>query len=202
MLHRLTISLLLAAVCLCNSLDGAEVYVSPNGNDQNPGTRERPLQSFAAAQRAARAAANDAHRPVQVWFLAGTYPLTKTVVFGPEDSGTAERPVVYAAAPGEKAVISGGEQLHLQWKAYRDHIMQAKVADDFDTDQLFVDGKIQPLARYPNFNPAAQYWDGYAADAISPGASLPVGRTRRAASFMPCTRRDVGQPAFPHHRQR
>ncbi len=115
-----------------------------------------------------RAAANDAHGAVQVWFLAGIYPLTKTVVFGPEDSGTAERPVVYAAAPGEKAVISGGEQLHLQWKPYRDHIMQAKVADDFDTDQLFVDGKSQPLARYPNFNPAAQYWDGYAADVISP----------------------------------
>jgi hypothetical protein len=168
MIHRLTISLLLATACLCKCLDGAEIYVSPNGNDHNPGSRELPVKSFAAAQQLARAAEKDANGAVRVWFLQGTYPLAETIVFGPEDSGTAERPVVYAAAPGQEAVISGGEQLRLQWKPFRDHIRQAKVADDFDTDQLFVDGKSQPLARYPNFNPKAQYWDGYAADAISP----------------------------------
>jgi hypothetical protein len=168
MLRRLAVACLLSLACLCNLLQGAEIYVSPSGSDRNPGTREQPLQSLAAAQRAARVAAKEARAAMQVWFLQGTYPLAETIVFGPEDSGTAEQPVVYAAAPGEEVVISGGTEVRLEWKPYRDHIMQAKTADDFDTDQLFVDGKLQQMARYPNFNPAAAYWDGYAADAISP----------------------------------
>ena len=38
----------------------------------------------------------------------------------------------------------------------------------FDFDQLFLDGRRQHMARYPNFNPAASNYGGTAADAISP----------------------------------
>jgi hypothetical protein len=41
------------------------------------------------------------------------------------------------------------------------------VPDDLRTEEIFVNGERQILARYPNFNPAAQYFDGFAADAIS-----------------------------------
>jgi hypothetical protein len=36
------------------------------------------------------------------------------------------------------------------------------------TEEIFVNGERQILARYPNFDPKAQYFDGFAADAISP----------------------------------
>ena len=45
--------------------------------------------------------------------------------------------------------------------------MQAKVPEDLRTEELFVNGARQVLARYPNFNSAAAYFDGFAADAIS-----------------------------------
>ncbi len=86
----------------CNTILGAEIsspgsagelFVSPQGQDANPGTAAAPLQSFAAAQQAARRLA--ARGPVTVTFADGVYYLPQTVMFTPADSGTAAAPVVY-----------------------------------------------------------------------------------------------------------
>jgi hypothetical protein len=42
------------------------------------------------------------------------------------------------------------------------------VPADLRTEEIFVNGRRQILARYPNYDPTAQYFDGLAADAISP----------------------------------
>ncbi len=39
--------------------------------------------------------------------------------------------------------------------------------EDLRTEEIFVNGERQILARYPNFDGAAKYFDGFAADAIS-----------------------------------
>ena len=115
---------------------------------------------------AARAAAGK--KPVTVWVHAGTYYLPETVRFTAEDSGTAEAPVVYAAAPGEQPVISGGARLQLDWKPLRDGVFQAKTPAGLAMDQLFVNGQRQHMARYPNYDPDARQFNGSAADAIAP----------------------------------
>jgi hypothetical protein len=63
--------------------------------------------------------------------------------------------------------LSGGTPLRLQWTAYRDGIMRAKVPPGTRTDQLFVNGERQTLARYPNYDPNADRLNGWAPDAIS-----------------------------------
>ena len=143
----------------------AEVFVSPNGVDTNAGTKARPLKTFAAAQRAARKLKSKT--PVTIWFRAGVYYLPETVVLTAEDSGTKLNPVTYSAFPGEEAVISGGVRLSLTWTPYRDGIMMARVPAGLKTDQLFLNGKRQILARYPNYDPKSEYFDGWAADAFS-----------------------------------
>jgi hypothetical protein len=45
---------------------------------------------------------------VTVWLGEGTYYLGEPLVFGPEDSGTAEKPIVYRGFAGQKPTISGG----------------------------------------------------------------------------------------------
>ena len=45
--------------------------------------------------------------------------------------------------------------------------MQAQVPADLETEEIFINGERQILARYPNFDPSAKYFDGYAADARS-----------------------------------
>ena len=57
--------------------------------------------------------------------------------------------------------------------------MKAAVPAGLTTDQLFVNGQRQPMARYPNFDPRQRIFNGYAADAISPDARQTLGRPAR-----------------------
>ncbi|MEP6917601.1 MAG: right-handed parallel beta-helix repeat-containing protein, partial [Acidobacteriota bacterium] len=143
-----------------------EIFISPAGHDANPGTRARPLKSITAARQAVRAV--KAASPVNVRFRAGVYYLPETILFGPEDSGTERSPVTWSAYDNEEAVISGGARLAFDWRPYRDGIMMARTPAGFETDQLFVNGSRQHMARYPNYDPASQYFDGWSPDAFSP----------------------------------
>ena len=143
-----------------------KIFVSPQGNDSNQGTLQAPLLSFETAQIAARKFAGK--QPVTVSFADGIYYLPKTVVFTHADSGTVEAPVVYQAATERGAILSGGVQLKLAWKPYKDGILQAQVPADLETEEIFINGERQILARYPNFDASAKYFNGYAPDALSP----------------------------------
>ena len=143
------------------------LYVAPDGNDTNPGTLEKPFATLQRAQQAARKVAG--REAVAVMVRAGTYYLPETMVLTAADSGTKDAPVVYQAYQNEQPVISGGIQMqNLKWEPYKDGIMQAKMPAGFTTDQLFVNGERQPLARYPNFDPKERHFNGWAADAFSP----------------------------------
>src|SRR6202163_1157608 len=144
------------------------IFVSPNGHDGNPGTVLEPLRTFHAAQLAARELKKQRSGELSVYFRAGTYYLPETVVFTPADSGTQEAPVIYTSYPGEHVVLSGGSRIEPHWTPYRDGILQTPVPPGTQTDQLFVNGKRQVLARYPNYEPSAKYLNGWAEDAISP----------------------------------
>jgi hypothetical protein len=175
-----------------------EVFVSPTGNDASPGTRTRPLKSFAAAQKAARKLKSKS--PVMVWFRAGVHYLPETVVFRAEDSGSKANPVTYAALPGEEAVISGGIKLAVNWEPYRDGIMKAHVPTGLKTDQLFLNGRRQVLARFPNFDATSQYFEGWSPDAFSKERAArwadPKGGYIHAMQ-----RAMVGRLSLHHHRQ-
>ena len=157
-------SVLLAGFMATAAL-GAEFYVSPAGNDSDPGNKDKPFATIARAQKAVKE--SKAAEGKTVYLRGGAYYLPGTLVFTPEDSGTKAAPVAYAAFEKEQPIISGGMRLDLQWKPYKDGIMQAAVAEGMQTDQLFVNGECQHMARYPNFDPQSQYFNGWAADAFS-----------------------------------
>ena len=146
-------------------LQGATLHVSTTGNDADPGTAEKPFATVARARTEARLVAG--REAVTVLLHGGTHRLTTPLVFTSADSGTGETPVTYEAAPGETPVISGGVALKLEWTPWTNGILQAKVPDDLATEELFVNGERQILARYPDFDTNAQYFDGFAPDAIS-----------------------------------
>ena len=148
-------------------VQAADYFVAPNGSDADPGTLERPFATLQRAQQAARQARG--REPTTVFLREGTYYLPETLVFTAGDAGTQAAPVAYQAYQKEQAVISGGVRLrNLKWEPYRDGIMKAAVPAGFISDQLFVNGRRQPMARYPNFDPNVRHFNGYAADAISP----------------------------------
>jgi hypothetical protein len=145
---------------------GKDVYVSPGGNDANAGTLKKPFATLAQAQAVVRKIAGK--EAVNVFIRGGTYYLPETLIFTAQDSGTKNAPVVYQAYQQEQPVISGGVKLDLQWEPYTNGIFQAQVPADLKTEEIFVNGERQILARYPNFDRTATYFDGYAPDAISP----------------------------------
>ncbi len=97
---------------------GADFFVSPSGNDAwsgklaTPNTTQTdgPFATPARAQEAVRKLRQAAplSRPVTVLLRAGRYELAETLTLTPEDSGTAEAPLVLAAYPGETPVLTGG----------------------------------------------------------------------------------------------
>ena len=93
-------------------------YLSPDGNDTNPGTLARPFATLPRALRAVREARQQtAHAvPVTVFLRGGTYEIREPIVFTPEDSGSAAAPIVYTAYRNERPVLSGGRRLTGTWR--------------------------------------------------------------------------------------
>ena len=160
--------LLLAAILSLSSafVQAAEVYVSPTGSDAAAGTLAAPLATIAAARDKADQL-KAGNTPVTVFLRGGTYYLSAPVTFGAANSGTATAPIVYGAYPGEKPVISGGIKVSTAWSTSSGQIMVTTIATGLKVDQLFLNGKRQVMARYPNFNANQVILDGYAADCIS-----------------------------------
>lgn len=158
--RRIAVCLLLLSTLL--TVEAQPYFVSPSGDDANPGTLEKPFATLHRAQRAARS------HPGVVFLRGGVHYLPDTLVFTPEDSGRPGAPLVVQAYQAEQPIVSGGVRLtNLDWKPFRDGIYQTSVPADLRTEEIFANGERQILARYPNFDPAAQYFDGFAADAIS-----------------------------------
>jgi hypothetical protein len=145
-----------------------EYYVATDGNDANPGSLQKPFRSIAHAQSQVRKDTGIGQQSITVNLRGGTYYLNDAIVFSEDDSGAPDAPVTYQAVEGEKVVISGGLKLTLSWKPYRDGILQAETPGGLEIDQLFVNGKRQNMARYPDFDPSILPYNGFAEDAISP----------------------------------
>jgi len=90
------------------------IYVSLEGKDTNPGTKERPFATINRAQEEVRRIKKERGMPeggITVYLRGGKYFITESIVFEEEDSGTGNAPVVYRSYPGEEARIIGGKQL-------------------------------------------------------------------------------------------
>ena len=144
-----------------------EFHVAVTGNDANPGTMEQPFATLHRARDAVRAR-QPIKEPAAIVIHEGVYYLDKTLELGPEDSGSAEAPIVYRAAEGAHVVLSGGRQVTETWHPVDEHRWAVQITgvalstprDIAETyaatpkswyfRQLFVDGKRAIRARFPN----------------------------------------------------
>lgn len=134
--------LLLFAFFLASlNLPAVTVYVAPDGDDANPGTKERPLATATAARDALRRL-RAASGPAAVEFADGVYRQDAPVRLEAADGGTAASPVVWRAAHRGQAVFSGSVKptstgrvadpavLELLPAAARDHVVYADIPGD------------------------------------------------------------------------
>ncbi len=84
------------------------VYISPGGDDQNPGTRLQPFRSLERARDWARSRNQNQSADLTIYLEGGTYRLAKPLVLTAQDSGNAGHNIIYAASPGQHPVVVGG----------------------------------------------------------------------------------------------
>ncbi len=133
----------------------AQFYVSPNGNDNNSGTKKQPLATLSGAQNIVRKfkLTNKITAPITVTISDGFYEMSKPFILTQEDSGTDKFPVIYKAVKGAKPIFSGGIKI-TGFKVNDSGIWEAKIPECINSkwrfDQLYVNKKRATLARTPN----------------------------------------------------
>lgn len=92
------------------------VYVDVNGSDESGvGTKDAPFASIAKAKEYVRTL-DKKNGDIIVEISDGFYPLSETLVFDENDSGTKDGKVIYRAAPGAAPIISGGKLFDGKWE--------------------------------------------------------------------------------------
>ncbi|TDE12928.1 right-handed parallel beta-helix repeat-containing protein [Dyadobacter psychrotolerans] len=131
-------------------------YVSSRGNDKASGRSAR--DAFATLKQAQIAVRTEKIKGYpktgfKVWIRGGEYELKEPLVFGPEDSGTEQMPVIYQAMPGERVRISGGEKI-TGWKKTQNGLWKTTLpkekAGQWYFHQIWVNGQNRRRAHTPN----------------------------------------------------
>lgn len=130
-----------------------DIYVSPHGRDTWAGTAKKPVATLERARQLARLTADTVS--VTVWLADGTYYLPSTLTFTPADGKTYPATVSYRACHTGRAIVSGGQRLELRWEQGAGGVWWAQLpAEAADTiDQLYINGRRQRMARFPNARP-------------------------------------------------
>ena len=98
--------------------DAIQFFVSPSGDDTNPGTSEKPFKTLEQARDAIRfqrrqlASRDDFHGAV-VTLTAGKYFTRRPFHLSSEDGGTASGPITYTAAEGQQGKVRCSPANHL-----------------------------------------------------------------------------------------
>ncbi len=153
-------------------------HVAPAGSDTADGSEDKPFRTLERARNAVRDLKKSGGGTlpkggVVVMIGGGSYSVERALALTAEDSGTGEDPVVYQAKSAQTPVFKGGARIRT-WKpvsdaelrnrldaSVRDRVLEADLKALGVTDlgdatalrkrpELFVDGRPQTLARWPN----------------------------------------------------
>ena len=134
-------------------------FVSPSGDDSDPGTETQPFKTIEKARREVRTIIKHMTTDVVVYLRGGEYQLPGSLLFDQDDSGVNGFNVIYRAYPGEKPVISGGQRI-TAWVPVGEGIYKAQVGS-LRFRQLYINGERATRARDPNSGNyyRLKYWD-------------------------------------------
>jgi len=117
------------------------VYVSPSGSDDNPGTAASPVQTLQKAQQLVRNSNANMTSDITVTLADGYYRMTSPLTLDASDSGTNGHNVAWTAAAGAHPAVIGSTQLK-GWSqvAGSNNVWVAQGPAGIKTRQLYVDG--------------------------------------------------------------
>lgn len=132
--------LLMLFIAMTACTGSSNYYVSPKGDDSNPGTFKKPFRTL---QHAAEfLVAGDT-----CFLMEGKYHQNLKVE---NLNGEKDLPIVFISLPGAGVLMDGSIPIDGDWKVYKGNIYQLKL--DTPVWQLFVDDISISSARWPNGN--------------------------------------------------
>lgn len=164
-------NILLICAFMAYAAPAADLFISTTGDDNAAGTVQAPFKTLAKAKAVVRQMIPSALGSINVWMRGGTYYLDSTLTFTAADGGSGGAPITYSAYRGETVVLSGGIRVNSAWAPGSGNIQVATIAPNLKVDQLFLNGKRQVLARYPNF-------DSMAVNSLNGNSADVLGATR------------------------
>jgi hypothetical protein len=112
-------------------------YVSPTGSDAGAGTMGAPFQTITKARDVVRTVSVGMTHDIHVYLRSGTYDITSTITFGPQDSGTSGHTVYYEAYPGEVPILNGATKV-TGWNPSSGNVYSAHLARTTKLRNLYV----------------------------------------------------------------
>lgn len=130
-----------------NQADSYQLFIAPDGNDQQAGTENEPLASLS---RAMELIAGDSKKhqdyTYEVFFKEGNYTITEALKL--EASNFQGSSLRFSAYQDGNVVLRGGQKVEGNWEEKSPNIWAISVTASFN--QLFQDEKRYTRARWPN----------------------------------------------------
>ncbi len=155
MKHQIIVYLIVTMFFTCQQFSsGQRIYLSPAGNDTNPGTIEYPLASLTAARDKARTIrTQNPQEPVEIIALNGEYLMLTPLELDSRDTGSDISPLIFRSEEGARAIFRAGVGIEgfekVNDKLWRAFIPQVAYYDSY-FEQLYVNGRRATRAKSPN----------------------------------------------------
>lgn len=130
-----------------------EIYLSPTGNDNNDGSKEKPFATLERARKAIReykASTSDSLiNDVTVYLKEGVYNFEQTFRLKKEDAGSGNSKIVYKAIEEGKVVFSGGTKIETNSvKSINGSPIENIFKEELRDSIFFIDLKEQGITDY------------------------------------------------------
>ena len=147
----ISVLIIIISISTCFAKD---IYVSPKGNDNNPGSKKLPLQTIHQAKnKAVEMLEKGGEKDVTVWLADGIFRVTEPLVFESLKTTSINTKISFKAEKGSKPIISGGIEIS-GWEKNNAGFWEAKLQENknepVELRELFIDGKRAVRARFPN----------------------------------------------------
>lgn len=140
------------------------LYVSAKGKDNGNGSPIKPFPTLNSALLAARNISGS----IVIKMSGGTYRLSSPIIISDADARKENETLTVTNLDEVPVIITGSRSLgKLNWTHYKDNIYKTYIGKGLVIDQLFVNGQLQHMARYPNYDSSARFYNGTSEDVIS-----------------------------------
>ncbi|MFO1451894.1 MAG: right-handed parallel beta-helix repeat-containing protein [Opitutaceae bacterium] len=149
-----TLANLSAAVSL--QAAASHFWVATDGNDEGPGTLDRPFATLDRAREAVRTTVQGGKQDddIIVHLRGGVHRLNHTLEFTQTEVGEGRHAIIFTSQPDERAVISGSRPIAGTWRRVKDELWSLAVPEAAQGRwifrSLFRSGRSLQRAREPD----------------------------------------------------